>query len=420
MSLFQTGFKVDASTPVASTSTTGNPAAGSAHKKRKRENNEATKIDDILNNTIHNAYGAAASSATQPSSSGPSKKHEEIDSLQLLGHGMDNKKQSSSSNTAEAVVNIEKLMKRLEKMEKAEHEKTTHVNGNKKPKIGNAATDALKGKGKDGNAVPLGKDRKAAAVDPSKAKKTQNKKKKKDDSAPKVDYIPDEAALAKREERKLKKEIYATTKKPSTAVKKGEDETQEQEADESAMHIDVLESTAAPSLPAKAPSEEAPADSVPTEEIAQATPQESKKKSKAKKVAATEKQPISEQVQAEPEVRSPVKEAKQVKQKPTTTKKEKVVENKEQRPSAPIPALVPAPAASGSDAGMTDLQKKMQKKLGGARFRWINEQLVSLIRRTHLSFELRWTMLNFSFVSTLQAVWTLCSSWRKIQLCLKM
>lgn len=32
----------------------------------------------------------------------------------------------------------------------------------------------------------------------------------------------------------------------------------------------------------------------------------------------------------------------------------------------------------GSTSAMTDLQKSMQKKLGGARFRWINEQLVRL------------------------------------------
>ena len=35
------------------------------------------------------------------------------------------------------------------------------------------------------------------------------------------------------------------------------------------------------------------------------------------------------------------------------------------------------PEASSSNPAMTDLQKSMQKKLGGARFRWINEQLVS-------------------------------------------
>jgi ribosomal RNA-processing protein 8 len=35
------------------------------------------------------------------------------------------------------------------------------------------------------------------------------------------------------------------------------------------------------------------------------------------------------------------------------------------------------PEASSSNTAMTDLQKSMQKKLGGARFRWINEQLVS-------------------------------------------
>ena len=43
------------------------------------------------------------------------------------------------------------------------------------------------------------------------------------------------------------------------------------------------------------------------------------------------------------------------------------------------PVAVAAPAASKetpSSSAMTALQKSMQKKLGGARFRWINEQLV--------------------------------------------
>ncbi|KAK9895641.1 hypothetical protein P389DRAFT_160212 [Cystobasidium minutum MCA 4210] len=46
--------------------------------------------------------------------------------------------------------------------------------------------------------------------------------------------------------------------------------------------------------------------------------------------------------------------------------------------TASVPTSSKAPISSPAkevDSGMTDLQKRMQKKLGGARFRWINEQL---------------------------------------------
>lgn len=373
MSLFQTGFKVDASVPVASTSTAAHTAAGSAHKKRKRGSNAATATEGLLSAQV--TSGQPNSSSKDPAQSSPKGKSEEIDIYRMLEGSTaatSSKQASTSAKTSEAVVNIEKLMKKLERMEKgAKAEKAGSISspaGNKKQKIDNEKnskppnagqkSSIEKGKGTDASSTANTMEAATSstiqngAAESTKAKNKKNKKKKDAESAQKVEYVPDEAALAKREARRLKKENQLLSKKPSSAVLQGNGDGQDKPSagDESTMHIDILESA------------NPVADSVPE---GQAGARQTKNKGKGKKAAATGE--ISTVKLAGQQHAPSVQEDSQVNQT-SPKKKEKLKQNQVE------PIVSPA---KESEAGMTELQKRMQKKLGGARFRWINEQLVS-------------------------------------------
>lgn len=248
--------------------------------------------------------------------------------------------------TAEAVVNIEKLMKKLEKMEKNSGGKALKDDGsspmkNKKAKIeedDKPAEDNGKGKNNADSATSGSASASAAqatseSIAPknekksTKNKKNKDKNKKKETDSVKPEYIPDAEALAKREERKRKKEarLAGSTKTTSTsaatAIEDGEMAVDgDAEADVSSMHIDTLEETAAPVLE-------------PILSADARTPMSSKKMKQKTKTDIATASPVAVEV--------------------NSAKAKDIIED-----------------------GMTDLQKRMQKKLGGARFRWINEQLV--------------------------------------------
>lgn len=290
MSLFETGFKrLDTSAPVASTSAsnTGNAGRNSKNRKRRRDSNGA-EADSSHNEKTH-------SYTDDKTNGGPSN-----------GAAAGRKE----VQTANAEVNLEKLMKKLHDME------AENAGKNKGKASSNKTSQAaafMKDKRKDERARaeavsrPPSKKQKptseAEAVktgpgDPaisstgqSTAKKVKKWKAKKEKvaEAGKPDFVYDEAALAKQEERKRKK----AAKETST----GGVET-----------------------------------SSPKQNVEELS------------VAAEGK----EHEDSQPE------------------------EDKEAEVLPPNSAL-------------TDLQKRMQQKLGGARFRWINEQLVGYSRSVESS-----------------------------------
>lgn len=122
MSLFHTGFSVDAAVPVASTSTTAHPAAGSIHKKRKRNNEDESNSNDDKTGSKANVDSGANTSLVVASSSTnlPVTKPKPTTSVTSINNDVDMSVLSGQGQqqSTETVVNIEKLMKKLQRMEK--------------------------------------------------------------------------------------------------------------------------------------------------------------------------------------------------------------------------------------------------------------------------------------------------------------
>lgn len=128
-------------------------------------------------------------------------------------------------------------------------------------------------------------------------------------------------------------------------------------------------------------------EAAPTEaETKEEKPEQPKPSKKAKKEKSSDFV-YDEEALAKQEARKLKKAAKAAKKQPEagpSTSAEPASVASEDVPVAPQPAIAPAKASQASapppaavpSGAMTALQKSMQKKLGGARFRWINEQLV--------------------------------------------
>lgn len=286
--LFRTGFAVDAIAPVASTSTLPG-APGSASRKRKRANAE-----DKASSGTKNGDDSKELARTSQNSNVPSKKHgKDKSAVTGAAAGIDQISQKQNVAVEGPQVNIEKLMKKLQQMEGTKSRGSDNKKSKKEStssKADNVEAQSLSSVAEDKQASSPQSHKKAkkAKQDKSNGNDIGNdaSAKAKRSNLNKPDYVPDEAALAKREERKKKKAAKLAAAAAAAA------DTASQQGHDSIDEVSTMD-----------------VETIPTS----------------------------------------------------------------RQDGESTDALVPQSSQSGT---VTDLQKKMQKKLGGARFRWINEQLV--------------------------------------------